>query len=209
MIIQIKNFTKKIKKNTILHNINLEFKSGSIYGIVGRNGSGKSILLKSICGLATISDGQIIIDNKIIGKDIEIHPDIGAVLDNSGFLLNLSGFKNLKLLSSINNKATIQDITNSMNLVGLDPEDKKPYKSYSLGMKQKLAIAQALMDSPEILVLDEPFNGLDRHSVENIIKLLIKLKAENKLIIICSHIESDLNLLCDNIYELEDGKIIR
>ncbi|MDV8114667.1 ABC transporter ATP-binding protein [Bacillus sp. BAU-SS-2023] len=208
MKIQIKNFTKKIKKNTILENINLEFNNGNIYGIVGRNGSGKSILLKSICGLATITSGEILIDNKIIGKDIEIHPKIGAVLDNSGFLLNLSGIENLKLLASINHIATIDDIKKSMTLVGLNPDDKKPYKAYSLGMKQKLSIAQALMETPEILILDEPFNGLDKYSVENIIKLLIDFKNQDKLIIICSHIHSDLDLLCDKIYELDNGKVI-
>ena len=166
MKIEIKNYTKTIRKNIILDNINLNLESGNIYGFIGRNGSGKSMLFKSICGLTSINQGEILIDSHKLGCDIEFPKSVGAVLDNGGFLPNLSGLDNLILLASINNKATIEDIKKSMSILGLDPNDNKSVKKYSLGMKQKLSIAQALMENPSLLILDEPFNGLDKHSVD-------------------------------------------
>ena len=178
-----------------------------IYGFVGRNGSGKSILFKGICGLLNISNGKIIIKGKEIGKDIDFYDNLGAVLDGAGFLPNLSSFDNLKLLASIRNKISDSDIKSALNKVGLDPNDKKKYKKYSLGMKQKLALAQAIMENPELLILDEPFNGLDSYSVKDIREMLIDYKKEGKTILISSHIKEDIDILCDEVYELDRGNI--
>ena len=153
-MIKIENYTQKIKKDIILNDINLHLKENKIYGFVGRNGSGKSILFKGICGLLNISNGKIIIKGKEIGKDIDFYDNLGAVLDGAGFLPNLSSFDNLKLLASIRNKISDSDIKSALNKVGLDPNDKKKYKKYSLGMKQKLGIAQAIMEKPDLIILD-------------------------------------------------------
>ena len=206
-MINIANYTQKIKKDIILNDINLHLKENKIYGFVGRNGSGKSILFKGICGLLNISNGKIIIKGKEIGKDIDFYDNLGAVLDGAGFLPNLSSFDNLKLLASIRNKISDSDIKSALNKVGLDPNDKKKYKKYSLGMKQKLALAQAIMENPELLILDEPFNGLDSYSVKDIREMLIDYKKEGKTILISSHIKEDIDILCDEVYELDRGNI--
>lgn len=206
-MIKIENYTQKIKKDIILNDINLHLKENKIYGFVGRNGSGKSILFKVICGLLNISNGKIIIKGKEIGKDIDFYDNLGAVLDGAGFLPNLSSFDNLKLLASIRNKISDSDIKSALNKVGLDPNDKKKYKKYSLGMKQKLALAQAIMENPELLILDEPFNGLDSYSVKDIREMLIDYKKEGKTILISSHIKEDIDILCDEVYELDRGNI--
>ncbi len=206
-MIKIENYTRKIKKDIILNDINLHLKENKIYGFVGRNGSGKSILFKGICGLLNISNGKIIIKGKEIGKDIDFYDNLGAVLDGAGFLPNLSSFDNLKLLASIRNKISDSDIKSALNKVGLDPNDKKKYKKYSLGMKQKLALAQAIMENPELLILDEPFNGLDSYSVKDIREMLIDYKKEGKTILISSHIKEDIDILCDEVYELDEGNI--
>ena len=206
-MIKIENYTQKIKKDIILNDINLHLKENKIYGFVGRNGSGKCILFKGICGLLNISNGKIIIKGKEIGKDIDFYDNLGAVLDGAGFLPNLSSFDNLKLLASIRNKISDSDIKSALNKVGLDPNDKKKYKKYSLGMKQKLALAQAIMENPELLILDEPFNGLDSYSVKDIREMLIDYKKEGKTILISSHIKEDIDILCDEVYELDRGNI--
>lgn len=206
-MIKIENYTQKIKKDIILNDINLHLKENKIYGFVGRNGSGKSILFKGICGLLNISNGKIIIKGKEIGKDIDFYDNLGAVLDGAGFLPNLSSFDNLKLLASIRNKISDSDIKSALNKVGLDPNNKKKYKKYSLGMKQKLALAQAIMENPELLILDEPFNGLDSYSVKDIREMLIDYKKEGKTILISSHIKEDIDILCDEVYELDRGNI--
>ena len=206
-MIKIENYTQKIKKDIILNDINLHLKENKIYGFVGRNGSGKSILFKGICGLLNISNGKIIIKGKEIGKDIDFYDNLGAVLDGAGFLPNLSSFDNLKLLASIRNKISDSDIKSALNKVGLDHNDKKKYKKYSLGMKQKLALAQAIMENPELLILDEPFNGLDSYSVKDIREMLIDYKKEGKTILISSHIKEDIDILCDEVYELDRGNI--
>ena len=206
-MIKIENYTQKIKKDIILNDINLHLKENKIYGFVGRNGSGKRILFKGICGHLNISNGKIIIKGKEIGKDIDFYDNLGAVLDGAGFLPNLSSFDNLKLLASIRNKISDSDIKSALNKVGLDPNDKKKYKKYSLGMKQKLALAQAIMENPELLILDEPFNGLDSYSVKDIREMLIDYKKEGKTILISSHIKEDIDILCDEVYELDRGNI--
>lgn len=202
-IITIKNLSKKFKSNTILENINLDIKKGNIYGIIGRNGSGKSILLKTIVGLIKYDDGVItVLDKTIING--EIPNNIGVLINSPGLLLEYSGFFNLKLLASINNKISEDDIYKTLSLVGLDPNDKRKVKNYSLGMKQKLGIAQALMENPDIVILDEPMNGLDDSSVAKIRELILDLKVQEKTIILTSHNKDDIDLLCDYVYKIEN-----
>ncbi|MDY3000187.1 ABC transporter ATP-binding protein [Romboutsia timonensis] len=208
MFIKIENYTKRIKNDIILEDINISLAKGKAYGFVGRNGSGKSMLMKSICGMLKIDTGRILIDGKELGKDIECHPSIGALLDGGGFLNNLTGFENLKLLASIRNKITDERIIHTLKIVGLDPKDKKNYKKYSLGMKQKLAIAQAIMEDPDILVLDEPFNSLDSQTVNEMRSLLKQLKENGKTILISSHIDNDIKMICDEIFEIDKGRIV-
>lgn len=206
-MIEVKNFSKKINKESILENINFNLETGKIYGFVGKNGSGKSILFKSICGLINITEGNIIINGKSLGEDIKFYDSLGAVLDGAGFLPNLSGFDNLKLLSLIKNKVGNKEIAESISSVGLDPNDKKSYKKYSLGMKQKLAIAQAIMEDPDILILDEPFNALDESSMINVRNILLNLKKHGKTILISSHMKEDIKILCDEVFELSNKSI--
>ncbi len=207
MNIEINNYSKKLNNSIVLNNINLKLTGGNIYGLVGKNGSGKSILLKSICGLVNIKEGEIKINNKVLGKDIEFSPNVGALLDGSGFIPSLSGIKNLKLLASINNKATDDDIKKTMKLLSLDCEDDKPYRKYSLGMKQKLAISQAIMEKPEIIILDEPFNGIDSESVQEVKNILLEYKSKGALILITSHIEDEIKFICDEVFKITNGNI--
>ena len=205
--IQIRNYSKTLNNEKVLENINMTFEYGNIYGVVGKNGSGKSLLLKSICGFANIKEGEIKIDNQILGKDLEFPKNIGAILDGAGFLNNLSGFENLKILASINNQISDNEIYKVMNLLGLDPLSTKKYKVYSLGMKQKLAICQAIMEDSKILILDEVFNALDEDTVVLMRNILKQFRNEGKLIIITSHIKEDIDTLCNQVYQLNNGKI--
>lgn len=188
MKIDIKDYTKTIKKKTILENINLSFESGKIYGLHGRNGSGKTMLLRAICGLILPTQGSVSIDGKIIGKDIEFPDSVGIIIESMSMLPEYSGYDNLKILAKIKKIATDDDIRTAMNAVGLDPDNKKRVGTYSLGMKQKLNIAQAIMEKPELYLLDEPTNALDEGTVNDIRDLLLSLKKDGALIIIASQI---------------------
>lgn len=207
MKIDIKNYTKVIKKKTILENINISFESGKIYGLHGRNGSGKTMLLRAICGLILPTEGSVSIDGKIIGKDIEFPDSVGIIIESMSMLPEYSGFDNLKMLAKIKKIASDDDIRNAMNAVGLDPGNKKRVGTYSLGMKQKLNIAQAIMEKPDLYLLDEPTNALDEGTVSDIRKLLLSLKESGALIIIASHNKEDLQILCDEVIEITDGRI--
>ncbi len=204
--IELKNVTKEINGNLILSNINLNLDRGKIYGIKGKNGSGKTMLFRAICGFIR-SDGSVIVDGKAIGKDGSYPDSIGVLLENPGFLPNYSGFKNLKYLAEINNKINDNDITNILKEVGLDPTEKKSFRKYSLGMKQKLGIAQAIMENPDVVILDEPTNALDEESVKKINSMIVKLKNDNKLVLISNHNRDELEMICDEIYSIENGKI--
>lgn len=205
-MIIIDNLTKKFNKETILENVNLKLEKGKIYGFVGKNGSGKTVLFKMILGFISPSNGYVQVNNKKVGKDIDFPADCGIIIETPGFIDNISGYKNLRLLASI--KGTIDDskIRECMNFMGLDPDDKKKVKNYSLGMKQKLGLTQALMENPEILILDEPMNALEQESVVKVRNLLMKLK-EEKIILLASHIKEDIELLCDEIYEIRDRTV--
>lgn len=205
--IEVNNVCKTIEGQKILNNINLRFESSNIYGIVGRNGSGKTVLIKCICGFMTVTAGTILIDGKRMGYDCEFIENAGFIIENPGFLNRYSGFKNLKYLASINKIADNNRIKLCMEMVGLDPECSKTVGKYSLGMRQRLGIAQALMEYPDIIILDEPMNGLDNSGAEEIKKILLKLKKEGKLIIIISHNKDDIKSLCNEVYEIDKGEI--
>ena len=206
-LVTIKKLSKYYGDVEVLHDINLTMKSGSIVGFVGRNGSGKTMLMKHICGLVRPTEGEIWVCGKKLEKRGEIPENIGAIIENPGFLPEYSGFQNLKLLAMIQGKIKDQQIRDTLKLVGLEGAGKKHVGKYSLGMKQRLGIAQAIMEDPDILLLDEPMNGLDNEGVEEIRKLLISLKEKGKLIIIASHTREDIDLLCDEVYRMEKGCI--
>lgn len=208
-IIKIKNAGKKIKGIWIFQNINVSFCTGKIYGLIGRNGSGKTMLLKSICGLVRLTDGSIYVNSKEIGTDIDVPDSIGAIIEVPGFLSHISGFSNLKYLARLKNTINDDRIKQSMEIAGLDPKSRKHVGKYSLGMRQRLGIAQAIMENPEILLLDEPMNGLDQQGVNDVKQLLKALRSEGKTIILASHHSEDIDELCDEVYRMEAGKLQR
>ena len=208
MKIVLKNIKKEYKKNIILEDVNIEFEDGNIYGFIGRNGSGKSLLLKLICGFIVPTAGQIIYDDKILNKDIVVPPSTRCLIERPQFIPTLSGYKNLELIANIKKIITKEEIERALKNVGLYEEKDKKYYKYSLGMKQKLGIAQVLMENSKIMIFDEPFNGLDDESTKKIRKILLAQKKEGKLILIATHIKEDIENLCDVIYKLDNGKII-
>ncbi|SKA71374.1 ABC-2 type transport system ATP-binding protein [Eubacterium uniforme] len=203
-----KNISKKIGNKDILKSINLELESGNVYGFVGRNGSGKTMLFRALSGLMSTSSGEVIYDGKVLKKDMNVLPNLGIIIENAGLYPELSGFENLKLLMGLNKKIDEERIKEVIAMVGLDPNDRRKYRKYSLGMKQRIIIAQALMESPDVLMLDEPTNALDEDGVELIRKLIRKEKERGALIIIASHNKEDIELLADKVFMLKDGKVI-
>lgn len=206
--ITITNLTKKIKKKTILDNINFQFNEGKIYGLYGRNGSGKTMLLRAISGLIFPTEGTISIDGQIMHKDISFPPNVGVIIENTNLLPQYDGFTNLKILSKIKNIASDDDINQSIKTVGLDPDNKQKVKTYSLGMRQRLAIAQAIFEKPTLMLLDEPTNALDEDSILSIRNLLLRLKDSGTTIIIASHNKEDLRILSDQTLNMIDGKLV-
>lgn len=207
-MIIIENATKKFGTQTVLNNVSLTLEDGKIYGFVGQNGCGKTVLFKSICGFIYLDRGTITVDGKVIGKDIDIIKDAGIIIESPGFLPNYSAFKNLKFLTMIKDNIGDEQIKSTLISVGLDPESKKVVGKFSLGMRQRLGIAQAIMENPHILILDEPMNGLDKRGVEDIRKNLMDLKKKGKLILLASHNPLDIDILCDCVYELDAGTIV-
>lgn len=206
-IIVVEGLTKQFGNTTVLKNINISFEKGNIHGIIGRNGSGKTVLMKCICGLTPITCGTIMVNGKKIGIDCEIIPDTGVIIETPGFLPNLSGYANLKNLAVLKSKISSDDIHAAIKKVGLNPHDKKRVGKYSLGMRQRLGLAQAIMENPELLILDEPMNGLDKDGVRDMRQYLIDLKEQGKTILIASHSAEDIDVLCDTVYEMDKGKI--
>lgn len=207
MEIEVKDYYKEIKKKVILNHVNAYFESGKIYGLHGKNGSGKTMLLRAICGLILPTSGEVRIDGSVIGKDIEFPESVGIIIENMTLLNEYSAFDNLKLLAKINKKASDDDILAAMEKCGLE-NDKKKVRNFSLGMKQKLNIAQAIMEHPKLLLLDEPTNALDEATVLKVRNLLLEFREQDTLTIIASHNKEDLNILCDEILEVVEGKII-
>ena len=206
-IISIENLTKKFGDVTVIDNVNLSIERGKIYGIIGRNGSGKTVLFKLITGYLSPTGGRVVVSGKEIGKDIDFADNIGIIIENPGFLKGYTGFKNLAYLAGIRNVIGKEEIRESMEKVGLDPDSNKKVGKYSLGMKQRLGIAQAIMENPEILILDEPMNSLDNQGVEEIRKLLMELRDEGTTIVLASHNKEDIEILCDKVCEMDRGKL--
>lgn len=207
-IITITNLIKQFGEDVVLDNVSVSFEKGKIHGIVGRNGSGKTVMFKCICGFMPATSGEITVSGKIIGKDTDVAQNVGIIIEHPGFLPNYDGFHNLKFLAAINGILTDEHIRDTIRLVGLDPNSKKHVGKYSMGMRQRLGIAQAIMENPEILILDEPFNGLDSTGVEEMRALLLSLKEQGKTILVASHYKEDVDYLCDTVIRMDKGHII-
>lgn len=204
-VIEVKNVVKRWGKNTVLKSVDLEVNKSEIVGIIGHNGSGKTVLMKCICGFITPDSGEITVSGKRLGKDIDIPKNIGLIIETPGFLPNFSGFGNLWQLAKIRGKISKDDVRGAIKKVGLDPNEKKHVGKYSLGMKQRLGIAQAIMEDPDILILDEPLNGLDKTGVADMRELLLQLKDDGKAMMIASHNSVDIDVLCDRVFQINKG----
>lgn len=207
MEVSLKNVSKKFKKQLVIDDISIDFKPNTIYGLVGRNGCGKTVLLKMMCGILKPSSGEVLFDGENYIKKYGIPKNTRALIESPEMIGDLSGFDNLKLIASIKNTIDDKKIMDTLNIVGLSGAENKKYKEYSLGMKQKLGIAQTIMEDADLIILDEPFNGLDDNSAENMRNLIRNLKDKNKIIIVATHIKEDIDNLIDELYRLDDGKI--
>lgn len=208
MHIELKNVSKKIKGVTVLDNVSCCFDSGKIYGLKGKNGSGKTMLMRAISGLIMIRDGEVVIDGAVLGKDMSFPKSIGILIENPSFIYNYTGFKNLKVLASIKGKITDEQIKSVLEEVGLNPEDKRTYRKYSLGMKQRLGIAAAIMESPDIILLDEPINALDEAGALCVRNILEKHKKRGAIIILSCHDAEELEYLSDVIFTISEGRLV-
>lgn len=206
-VVRLEDYCKSFKSAEVLKNINLTLDSGKVIGLKGKNGSGKTMLMRAISGLILPTSGKVYINDKELGRHISFPPSIGILIENPSFISNYTGFKNLKILASIQNRISDDEIRDAIRKVGLDPDDKRTFKKYSLGMKQRLGIAAAIMERPDIVILDEPINALDEAGAGLIKGLLDELKANGSLIIIACHDTEELNYLSDEIYEIYDGEI--
>lgn len=206
-VVRLEDYCKSFKSAEVLKNINLTLESGKVIGLKGKNGSGKTMLMRAISGLILPTSGKVYINDKELGRQISFPPSIGVLIENPSFISNYTGFKNLKILASIQNRISDDEIRDAIRKVGLDPDDKRTFKKYSLGMKQRLGIAAAIMERPDIVILDEPINALDEAGAGLIKGLLDELKANGSLIIIACHDTEELNYLSDEIYEIYDGEI--
>ena len=205
--ISVNCISKHFDKECVLKKVTREFEKGKIHGIVGNNGSGKTVLMKCICGFLIPDEGEVIVAGKHIGKEVDFPGDLGIIIETPGFLPNISGRKNLEILASLNKKIGVKEIEDAITRVGLNPKMKKPVSKYSLGMRQRLGIAQAIMEDPSLLILDEPFNGLDKNSVAEMRKLIKELKNEGKTVLLASHNQADIDELCDTVCEMDAGEM--
>lgn len=205
--IEVSHVSKRFGNTQVLKDVSLSCESGKIYGLVGHNGSGKTVLFKILCGFLACEEGTVKVNGKVMGKEMDMLTEAGIIIEDPGFLRTWSGYHNLEFLYTLRNKKDKRHLYSVMEKVGLDPGMRRPVGKYSLGMRQRLAIAQAIMEDPGILILDEPMNGLDKKGVEEIRGLLLKMKEENKLIILASHNREDIQILCDEVYEMEEGRL--
>jgi ABC-2 type transport system ATP-binding protein len=203
--IRVQQVSKSFGQEEVLHAVSHDFEEGKIHGIVGNNGSGKTVLMKCICGFLLPTKGKVLVRYKQVGKDMDFPDDIGIIIETPGFLPNLSGMKNLEILASLNKKIDKAVIRETVRRVGLDPDMKKPVGKYSLGMRQRLGIAQAIMENPSILILDEPLNGLDKSGVKHMRELIKGLREQGKTILLASHNQMDIEELCDTVCEMDAG----
>lgn len=206
-IISVQGVSKDFGHERVLHNITRDFVRGKIHGIVGNNGSGKTVLMKCICGFLIPTEGKIFVHGKQVGREVDFPPGLGVIIETPGFLPNVSGIRNLEILASLQKKVGLREIAAAIRRVGLDPELKKPVGKYSLGMRQRLGIAQAIMEDPELLILDEPLNGLDKHGVKEMRDLILGLKEDGKTILLASHNQGDIDALCDTVCEMDAGRM--
>ena len=203
--IQVKNLGLVIKKDEILKDIDVDFERGKIHGVVGRNGSGKTMLMKCICGFVKPTSGSVKVDGKMIGKDVDFPQNVGIIIETPGFIPYYSGYRNLKILAGLRKKINDDAIKETLKTVGLEGAEKKLVRKYSLGMRQRLGLAQAMMEKPDIFILDEPMNGLDNEGVEEMRIILKGLKEEGKTILLVSHNSEDISILSDEIYYMDKG----
>ncbi len=208
-MIEVHDVCKSFQKEMVVSHVNVEFYDGKITGIIGRNGSGKTVLFKMICGLLIPTSGEIIVNKEHIGKDVDFPSSIGAIIETPNFIPYLSGYHNLLDLANIRKKINEEQVKESIRRVGLDPDNKKRVSKYSLGMRQRLGIAQAIMEEPAVLILDEPMNGLDKQGVEDMRKLFMELREKEKTILIASHNREDIEVLCDVVYEMDAGVLTK
>lgn len=209
MILEAKHVCKQLKGKVILDDINLKLEGGKVYGFVGRNGSGKTMLFRALSGLMHIDSGEICCAGRVLYKDIPILPNLGIVIENAGLYPEFTGFQNLKFLANINKKISDEQIRESIKRVGLNPDDAKVVRKYSLGMKQRIVIAQAVMENPDIIMLDEPTNALDEEGVELVRKIIKEEKSKGTLILLASHNKEDIENLSDEVFVLEHGRLWR
>lgn len=203
--ISVQNVSKRFGEETVLTDVSHEFEEGKIHGIVGNNGSGKTVLMKCICGFLVPTKGKIFVNGKQVGKDCDFPQDIGIIIETPGFLPGLTGVKNLQVLASLKRRIGDKVIRDTIRRVGLDPGMKKPVGKYSLGMRQRLGIAQAIMENPSLLILDEPLNGLDKLGVKDMRELIKGLREQGKTILLASHNQGDIDELCDTVCEMDAG----
>ncbi|MCI8554865.1 MAG: ATP-binding cassette domain-containing protein [Clostridiales bacterium] len=208
MLIEINDYTKTIHGATVLDQISLRMEGGKVYGLKGPNGCGKTMLMRAVCGLITPTSGSVVINGETLGKDISFPRSVGALLENPAFISNYSGFQNLKLMASIQDLIDDQTIEDAIAGVGLDPHDRKKYRKYSLGMKQRLGIANAIMENPELLILDEPLNALDKKGVALVHQILDHFRAQGAVVILACHDPLELASLSDEILLIENGRVI-
>ncbi len=209
MKIEVKDYTKIIKGITILDDINITFESGKCYGLKGKNGSGKTMLMRAVSGLITATKGAVVIDGETLGKEISFPRSIGVLIENPAFIANYTGYKNLELLACIQNRIGKEEIRKTMEDVGLEPDDKRKYRKYSLGMKQKLGIASAFMEKPDIIILDEPINAIDEAGVLKVKKMIQEAKSRGAVIITACHDAEELQELSDEIIQIAEGRIVK
>ena len=205
IVIRVEGVYKRFGTDTVLNNVSRSFERGRIHGIVGNNGSGKTVLMKCICGFLIPDSGSITVNGERVGVDVDFPRDMGLIIETPGFLPNMTGVKNLEILASLNKKIGLEQIAAAIRRVGLDPLMKKPVGKYSLGMRQRLGIAQAIMEDPALLILDEPLNGLDKHGVREMRQLIKGLKEQGKTILLASHNQGDIDELCDTVCEMDAG----
>ncbi|OUP66143.1 multidrug ABC transporter ATP-binding protein [Pseudoflavonifractor sp. An176] len=207
MILTAEHISKTIRGREILSNVSLELHSGKVYGFVGRNGSGKTMLFRALSGLMGLTSGTVRWGDQVLKRDFAVLPNLGIVLENVGLYPNLTGLENLRYLANIRKKCTQEDLRAVLERVGLDPDDKRTYGKYSLGMKQRLAIAQAIMEQPDVLMLDEPTNALDSEAVVQVRDIITQEKERGALVLLASHNYEDIRLLSDEVYHLESGRL--
>ncbi len=208
MFLEVKNVTKEIGSDVVLNDITLSMEKGKVYGVQGKNGCGKSMLMRVICGLVLPSQGSIVVNGETLGKEISFPRSVGVLIEKPGFLESYTGFDNLKMLASIQGKITEEEIIQTLKRVGLEENMNKKFRKYSLGMKQKLGIAAAIMEKPELLILDEPTNALDEKSELQFWKIIQEEKERGALVLISCHDSEQLERVCDCIYRMDHGRII-